>query len=415
MKRYGTPQLVICAAWAVLVSVAAARGADASGRDLPPTPVAPPVTSTLTTLPSPAAPPNQSAASPASAYTNAQALSASTTGPRPSRQWRIVQAARPNRSAVAITPFVQACGTSLCLNGTTWQLYGATIYAGYDDPAGRIALAKSAGLNTLRLVNFIDPADTMADLAVVKNWIRLDLIIADAHASGLRVILDLSDYRNLLVKAGRNPYTTDWGPFLQTVADRINTVSGLRYRDDPTIALVSFSGEVEPIKSPKNVLGVTTGEVTDFFRRTFAEWRSFDPNHLMSTGGLGQLDWPSGVDWRSIMALPGSDVCSIIAYGDSTTSTIPSEVESYCGTLGRPWITEEFGTPIKIGDASRAKWYGHVIQENRDHNSAGTAFWNLGPQTIPDSFDVNPQSPILWAAVVSDAPGSPPRAATSPS
>jgi hypothetical protein len=309
-------------------------------------------------------------------------------------------------SAAAQTPFVTACGTSLCLHGAPWHLYGATIYAGYDDPVGRTALAKQGRLNTLRLVNFIDPADRLSDLSVAKNWLRLDRMIAEARQGGLKVILDLSDYRNLLVKSGLNPYALDWAPFLAAVAGRRNTVTGVRYADDPTIALVSLAGEVEPINSPKNTLHVTTSQVTDFFRRTFSEWHTLDPNHLVSTGGLGQLDWPSGIDWKSIMALPGDDVCTIIIYGESTTTTVPPLIGRYCSSAGRPWITEEFGAPIENGDAARAAAYTRIMRVNDASGSAGTAFWNLGPETIPASFDVNPSSPLLWQAVVANAPGS---------
>src|SRR5581483_1794656 len=352
------------------------------------TSVAPPPTQATAVTPAP------TTAVSATAPVHAPAATSTTTAP-------LLPHAVPSTSA---DQYVRACGVSLCLAGSPWRLYGATIYSGYDDPRGRISMAKAAGLNTLRLVNFIDPADSMADLAVPRNWARLDAAIADAQVGGLHVILDLSDYRNLLTMSGKNPYTVDWGPFLRLVAQRVNSVSGLRYADDPTIALISIAGEVEPVNSPKNTLGITTADVTTFFSRTFAEWRALDPHHLLSTGGLGQLDWPSGIDWRSIMALPGSDVCAIIAYGESTTSTIPATVGGYCASLGRPWITEEFGTPISLGDAARAAWYDHVIDENRSHGSAGTSFWNLGPQTISPSYDVNPESPLLWAAVRAAAP-----------
>jgi hypothetical protein len=304
----------------------------------------------------------------------------------------------------AQTPYVYACGTTMCLHGRPWHLYGATIYAGYDDPSGRVALALAAHLNTLRLVNFIDPANTMADLTVAKNWTRLDTMIAAAGQANLKVVLDLSDYRNLLVKAGQNPYTVDWHPFLDEVANRRNSATGVRYADDPTIALISFSGEVEPINSPNNTLHVTTQEVTSFFARTFREWRALDKHHLLSTGGLGQLDWPSGVDWRSIMALPDSDVCTIIVYGASTTDTVPQKVGPYCQGMRRPWITEEFGAPISVGEPARSQLYLRVMQVNHENRSSGTVFWNLGPQTIPPSYDINPSDPLLWRSVIASAP-----------
>jgi hypothetical protein len=44
-----------------------------------------------------------------------------------------------------------------------------------------------------------------------------------------------------------DPYTVahraDWTQFMTFVANRVNTVSGLKYRNDPTILVVSIAGE----------------------------------------------------------------------------------------------------------------------------------------------------------------------------
>lgn len=290
-------------------------------------------------------------------------------------------------------------GATLCLGGRPWYLHGATVYSGYDDPVGRTDLARAAGLNSLRLVNFIDPPLQVKDAFDEGQWARLDRMVATSRAAGLKVILDLSDYRNLLYAAGINPYTTDWQPFIKFVATRRNTVTGILYSEDPTIALVSFAGEVEPINSPANHLGITTDQVTSFYRRTFSEWRAFDPVHLMSTGGLSQLDWPSGIDWRTIMTLPGSDVCTITIYGESTAETVPPQVSSLCRDAGRPWLTEEFGAPIGVGDPARSAWFGRIFDLQLTNQSSGEVFWNLGPQMVSPSYDVSPAEPDVWHRV----------------
>jgi mannan endo-1,4-beta-mannosidase len=303
---------------------------------------------------------------------------------------------RPGSAGV---DFVTTSGDTLCLGGRPWYLHGATIYSGFDDPVGRTKLAQEAGLNVLRLVNFIDPPEEGADAFSETQWARLDRMISVSESAGLKVILDLSDYRNLLVGASINPYTTDWEPFLRFVANRRNTVTGVLYRDEPTIALISFAGEVEPINSPKNSLGVTTEQVTSFFRRTFAEWKNLDQKHLTSAGGLAQLDWPSGIDWQTIMTLPGSDVCTITIYGDSTAQYVPQQVSSLCHQANRPWVTEEFGARIAMGDARRSDWFQRVFGIQNQYGSAGEVFWNLGPQTMWPSFDVSPAEPVTWRAV----------------
>src|SRR5581483_4030452 len=105
------------------------------------TSVAPPPTQATAVTPAP------TTAVSATAPVHAPAATSTTTAP-------LLPHAVPSTSA---DQYVRACGVSLCLAGSPWRLYGATIYSGYDDPRGRISMAKAAGLNTLRLVNFIDP------------------------------------------------------------------------------------------------------------------------------------------------------------------------------------------------------------------------------------------------------------------
>ena len=48
-----------------------------------------------------------------------------------------------------------------------------------------------------------------------------------------------------------------------------------------------------------------------------AEWKVQDPNHLVSPGGLLQLDWNSGIDWKHVFGLADNDVCSIHDYSSN--------------------------------------------------------------------------------------------------
>ena len=48
-------------------------------------------------------------------------------------------------------------------------------------------------------------------------------MIATSAEAGLRVLLDLSPYRNLLTADGLNPYVVDWTAYLTTAAARVNT------------------------------------------------------------------------------------------------------------------------------------------------------------------------------------------------
>jgi hypothetical protein len=376
-----------------------------------------------TASPAPTAAPTATPSSVPTATPSPSPTPVATPSPTPSASPAVTPSPTPSASpAVTPTPspsasptlrsdaFVSACGTALCLAGQRWYLYGASDLGGLDNPDARAALAVSGQLNTLRIVNFLDEHGSVASAPYnAAYWSRVDAAIGSARAAGLRVILDLSTYRNLLWNSGRNPYTWDWGPFVAFVAQRVNTATGVRYADDPTIALIAFAGEIEPLNTPANTLGITTTQVTAFFDRTFGEWRAQDSRHLLSTGGLLQLAWDSGIDWRSIFALENDDVCSIHDYSKADQTMTTPAVASYCASIGKPWITEEFGWDQAVGDATRAADFSAMYGLQLRYAAAGVGFWNLGSTVagtggVTDTYDVNPSTPLAWSVVGSNAP-----------
>jgi endo-1,4-beta-mannosidase len=324
------------------------------------------------------------------------------------------------------TGFVRRRGAGLVLDGKGWRLHGASIY-GTSNPGGSstventVALARQAGLNTLRIVDFIDESGDPAVAPYAENdWQRVDRLLAAARDNGLKVILDLSAYRNCLQHWGIangssvTPYSQDWSQFIAFVTGRKNTANHLPYRADTTIAIVSFAGEPNPPNSGEP-LKPTTEELTNFYARVFAQWRAHDRNHLLSNGGFIHLDWEemygnpngSGIDWRAIFALADNDVPAIHNYPDPIQRdrdfTSP-KVGPYCALIGKPWITEEFGISQSHPDSVRADWYQTVYTIQSDYDSAGAAFWNLGPEVKADTFDTNPNTPLTWNVVQSNAP-----------
>jgi mannan endo-1,4-beta-mannosidase len=206
------------------------------------------------------------------------------------------------------------------------------------------------------------------------------------------------------------------------VANRVNTVTGVAYRDDPTIAIVSIAGEPGPPNSEECGMAAGTAELTDFFARTMAEWQELDTNHLVSNGGFIHLDWEelhgnpagSGIDWQAIFSDPANDVPSIHTYVNYPvpmddppvpfTEYQTAKIAPFVADLGKPWITEEFGFPQRDPDPGRAVYYEAVYQLQRDYGSAGVAFWSLGHELHPTTFDVNPDTPEVWQVILNNAP-----------
>ena len=396
--------------------------------------------------------------------------------------WSLIAPVTVATPATAAPAFVTASGTRLMLQGEPWHLYGASTY-GTSNPGAPgtipdlITLAQEAGLNTLRIVNMFDERGIDANAPLEEaSWERVDQLLDAMADAGLHAILDLSAFRNhlhnreLFVQgtdsiaadgvppecsslsgdaqarcAGAivcldapadctNPYSVDlsgdWDTFLGTIATRVNSASGIVYADDPTIAIVSFAGEPNPPDSGEP-LRPGTQELTDFYERVFDQWKTYDPNHLVTSGGLLHIDWEelfgdadgSGIDHEAIWALPNQDVLSIHTYFGSFPATAANDfktpkVADAAWLHDKPWINEEFGflqEPVDgqttYTEQDRADWFQNVYDNDRSPSTgvpaAGVAFWNLGTEVDPASHDVNPDTPATWAVVQQNSPLSP--------
>ena len=319
---------------------------------------------------------------------------------------------------------VAVCGTALCAGGATYSMYGATIYnpglepyrSGLLNPAGTIALAEQAHLNTIRITDFLDvdgdPASAPYDPTV---WHSVDAMIAAAGAAGLHVDLSLADFRALLWNRCIDPYTADWSRFVSFVANRVNTVSHRIYKDDPTIAFVSVAGEPRPVGNQSYTasatgqpctLSYTTADLTDFYASVTSDWHRQGGTVLIDSGGLGYLnESTAGIDWKSIFSLPDNALCAIKTYG-GMQAWAPTAA-AYCRSIGKPLVVEEFGWQQSTGDTTRAQLFDTMAAQLRALGVAGLAFWNLGYQVGATSYEINPATPDAFAAVVENAPPAP--------
>lgn len=204
------------------------------------------------------------------------------------------------------------------------------------------------------------------------------------------------------------------------VANRVNTVTGITYRNDPTILVVSIAGE--PVGAGYGICGKAGSEqeLTDFFAWSLAEWKSLDPHHLRSTGGLhgtyAGLDAngdpiPSGqlVDGIALFGLADNTLPSLHTYPPQTTQLPLADGQTpvlapVAQALGKPWFTEEFGFRQEEGDAFRASEFDFIFDEQAAYGSVGSLFWNLGPEIGVGAFDVNPSTPLTWARILAEAP-----------
>ena len=195
--------------------------------------------------------------------------------------------------------------------------------------------------------------------------------------------------------------------YVRAVVGRTNSITGVRYADDPTIMAWQLANE------PRPGGGVAVAQAN---MRAFDGWvaatarliKAIDPNHLVSTGSEGlkgcvedaacvlaehripEIDyltahvWPLNWSWVDDKDLAGTwDV------GAAKSKTYVDAHVTLARQLGKPLVIEEFGFPRDAGydPGASTRWkdrfygliYDAVLAGTRgDGPVAGSNFWGWG-------------------------------------
>jgi mannan endo-1,4-beta-mannosidase len=185
--------------------------------------------------------------------------------------------------------------------------------------------------------------------------------------------------------------------YVGRIIDRRNSISGIRYRDDPAIMSWQLANEPRPGGSQ---------DKTDF--SAFYAWiadtarfiKAHDPNHLVSTGNEGTKGcmestdcviranavpavdystmhiWPLNWGWIDPKNIAGTyDACAA-----NTRRYIATHLE-IAKKLNKPAVAEEFGLPrddggyaLSTSTAFRDRFYGVIFEMVEDSARAGGPF-----------------------------------------
>jgi mannan endo-1,4-beta-mannosidase len=284
-----------------------------------------------------------------------------------------------------------------------------------DDVLGQAA---RAGFNTMRTWGFLDigtPGGTDSIRGPSRDvyfqyWDgsgpayndgpdgleRLDYVIAQAGQLGLRLVIPLvnnwNDFGGMdqyvrwaetaaggAGAGGRTWYHDDfytdpliigwYKAWIAHVLGRTNTLTGVRYEDDPTIATWELGNE--PRCTGTGAYGDSDACTTD----TIVAWadelsryvKSLDRSHLVSVGDEGFYCLPMGSHWteqcgdgidsRALLALPAVDVMSFHLYPDSWGTD---------AAWGDSWISRHFEDARALGKVALLGEFG--IRDRRIRN-----------------------------------------------
>jgi mannan endo-1,4-beta-mannosidase len=274
-------------------------------------------------------------------------------------------------------------------------------------------------------------------------FVQLDRVLAAAHERGLRVILTLAnhwgDYGGVpqyLRWAGlpdtgygaRDAFFSDprtralFRAHLLRLVDRTNTVSGVRYADDPTV----FAWELLNESQVETPAGATARRA--FIVEMAQLLRSHGARQLVTPGVIGYGTLAERREWLAVCRLPEVDYCDSHLYPQNADA-VPSEREldqllddrvQLARVAHKPLVIGEFGFDTRADHDrwlghGRADWFARFLRRVIDDGAAGALVWIYQPWSgkprdfgiyvdRPDTDDVRAQLRAFAAEALTAPP-----------
>ncbi|MEU4244492.1 cellulase family glycosylhydrolase [Actinoplanes sp. NPDC026619] len=356
--------------------------------------------------------------------------------------------------------FVTRAGADLRLHGKPFRFAGTNnYYLHYQSPAARdnvLDTAAAAGFQVMRTWGWFDTgtADGSNPTAGSQNGVylqywdgsghpgyndgadglaRLDAVIARAGQDGLKLVIpftnnwgDFGGMDKYVEWAGgshHDDFYTDarirgwFRDYIAHLLDRTNSITGVKYRDDPTIMTWELANEPRCVGSGKypRSAACTTDTITAWADEMSTFIRSVDRKHLISVGDEGFFaDQPGGDDWTRnggegvdtvrLARLRNIDVMSYHLYPDGWGKT---------ADWGTQWILDharaarQVGKPVMLGEfgyrdkATRNTVYQRWTDAAYASGTNGALYWILSDRLDDgslygdyDGFTVYCPSPV---------------------
>ncbi len=351
--------------------------------------------------------------------------------------------------AVSDTPYIQASGTQLYLNGSPYRFVGVNAYEAASEwtiNAGCGAQLSEDQL--LQLFSSLPPSSLVRIWAFQGSmatnvdtgqlgWGPLERVFNAAAAYGQKLIVVLTDqggtcdnghwqdpswYESGFKDVINSPETTDgrgltplsYWTYLQDIVEHFKNYPALGMWEPISEAEASTCpGQYQPSNCSGHQTcpdeAAAAAALRHFFDMVGGEIHALDPNHLVESGLLGGGQCGTqGSDYEYVSASPGVDVLSYHDYwgtapiGGGGQEGMPVRLEQSVA-LGKPIIAGEAGlvagsSPGCMTDAARNSAFKAKKQAQFSAGSSGLLVWNWVPSlSTACSYDVAPSDPVMQA------------------
>jgi mannan endo-1,4-beta-mannosidase len=199
---------------------------------------------------------------------------------------------------------------------------------------------------------------------------------------------------------------------VERLATRRNTVTGVLYRDDPTIFGWELINEAQAVTGHWQERRAWIAEMSSYLK-------SLDPNHLIAPGDWGYRSTVERREWISDHRLPNVDYCDVHIYpadDEDSFVTTPAELQEFIDNrnaaaleVNKPLVFGEFGIDSSgYNNISQIDWFRTFFKENVRAGAGGAMFWILTPDprrrysVTPTDRDAKLMMEIRRAALLFD-------------
>jgi mannan endo-1,4-beta-mannosidase len=245
------------------------------------------------------------------------------------------------------------------------------------------------------------------------EFVHLDNVIAEAARNDLRVQLCLTNWwrdtggiTQYLYWAGIKDAADDTQPFginmeramlfytnevtrrlyrehVEKIVTRRNTVTGIAYRDDPTIMGYELMNEAQAPTGRWAERRAWVAEMSAYIK-------SLDPDHLVAPGTWGYRTSWERREWLAEHQIPTIDYCDVHNYPrDDHDSFVdsPAALREFIDnraaaafSIKKPFLIGEFGMgPEGYEGFSEAEWYHALFESAEQAGAGGAMFWIITP------------------------------------
>jgi mannan endo-1,4-beta-mannosidase len=270
--------------------------------------------------------------------------------------------------------------SDLAVNGT-YLLY-------WDPRASRMAV--NDGANGMQKVDFLIAEARKRHLRLIVVF--LDFWAYTGGAQQMRAWYGSWDKSGFFFRDSRTK--RDYRTWISHVVQRVNPLTGLAYRDDPTIMAWELMNEGNA--RPEALRLAWTAEMSAYVK-------SIDPNHLVSSGHANVIEKLSDL---TIPTLDFGTWHGYPLYYRLTVGQFTDLITEFCQLAARakkPVLLEEFGYARSNRDSAEA-YAAWLDKLTRDPNCAGWVVWLLVsrqdsgayPADEHDQFDVRNDGSAIW-------------------